>query len=77
MEALVIDRKTPPDAIFSLIGCDRVMAVKQGRAVLLTPAVDEDESVECSESSISAIFDKHRFDLTNFKFDRNEANNYE
>lgn len=28
-------------------------------------------------AAISAIFDGHRVDLSNFKFDRDEANNYD
>jgi hypothetical protein len=78
MEALVIGRKALPETIFSIIDAEQIRIEKEADRVVLTPVSAANVSGEdCGDSAISAIFDRHRFDLTSFKFDRNEANNYE
>jgi hypothetical protein len=43
--------------------------------ILVFPTNHKKESQ--NSDSIDAIFDKHLFSLANFKFDRDEANDYE
>jgi len=38
METLVIDRGTPPDTLFSLLGVDRIMVERDAARLVLTPA---------------------------------------
>ena len=76
MEALVIGRKALPETIFSFIDAEQIRIEKEADRVVLTPVSVKVSGEACGDSAISAIFDRHRFDLTNFKFDRNEANNY-
>jgi hypothetical protein len=78
MEALLIDRNILPEPVFSFIGYDRIMAVKQGSVVLFTPATEKDTAELSADSmSIDDICNRHVLSLENFHFDRNEANNYE
>jgi hypothetical protein len=76
METLLIDRETRPETILSFMGGGaRVKISKQGaNIIVVTPIVTEDEPVA---DDISAIFDGLRVDLTDHKFDRDRANDYE
>ncbi len=38
---------------------------------------EKQESIETKRKEIDEIFDKYLIDLSNFKFDRDEANNYD
>jgi len=77
METLVISRRALPETIFSFIDAEQIRVEKKADRVVLTPMSAGAGGADCDDSSISAIFDRYRFDLTNFKFDRDEANNYE
>ena len=77
MEALVIGRNALLETIFSFIDAEQIKVEKEADRVVLMPVSAKASGEECGGSAISAIFDGHRFDLTNFKFDRSEANNYE
>jgi hypothetical protein len=77
MEALVIGRNALPEAIFSFIDAEQIRIEREAGRVVLTPVSVKAIEGEDDVSSVSAIFDGHRFDLSNFKFDRAEANNYE
>jgi len=78
METLVLDRMMPADTLFSFMGVDRIMAVKQGYAALLTPTVEEMPAKPSADTmSIDDICNRHVLSLENFKFDRDEVNNYE
>jgi hypothetical protein len=43
---MTIDRTTPMEDLLSLMGAERLFAVKQGPAALLTPAIDDAEQEE-------------------------------
>jgi len=75
METLVIDRKTLPELILSIIGAEWVRVSKTGVGVLLTPAVNEKTGAELTDRR--AAFDEIPIDMTGFKFNRDEANDYE
>jgi len=77
MEALVIGRNALPETIFSFIDAEQIRIEREADRVVLTPVSAKSDGEECDDSAISAIFDGHRFDLASFKFDRNEANNYD
>ena len=75
MTTMVIDRQTPMDTLFSFIGAERVMLSKEADRVVLTPTVDKETFVQ--KPTIDEIFDAHLFSFTGYRFDRDEANNYE
>jgi len=81
METLVIDRGTSLDALFSFVGAERIKITKNGTDVLLAAVADEPEDAAAARAArrarIDAAFDKCRLDLTNFKFNRDEANDYD
>jgi len=79
MEAFIIDRRTLPEPIFSIIDAERVRVSKTDMGVLLTPAVYESEEAELAarRARRRAAFDEIPIDLTGFKFNRDEANDYE
>jgi hypothetical protein len=81
METLVIDRGTPLEELFSFVGADRIKISKIGTGALFTAVVDEDEDDDATRAARRArrlaAFEKCRIDLTDFKFDRDEANNYD
>jgi len=54
---------------------DRPISIPQKKKVTIT--VDEESPTPAGRVSRRTIFDKCRLDLSNFKFNRNEANNYE
>jgi len=79
METLVIDRGTPLDTLFSFVGADRIKISKGGTWTL--PATDTNEDDEASRAArraeMRAAFDAIPIDLTGFKFNRDEANDYD
>jgi len=79
METLVIDRGTPLDALFSFVGAERVKISKSGTGALFTTVADADDDAAraARRARVNAAFDSIQIDLTGFKFDRDEANNYE
>jgi len=82
METLVIDRETPLEKLFSFVGAERIKVTKSGAGgVMFAAAADEAEDDDAARAARRArrlaAFDKCRIDLTNFKFDRDEANNYD
>jgi hypothetical protein len=74
MTTLVIDRRTLPDPLLSFIGAERIMVEGEAGKIVLTPAADADTPFR--KPTIDEIFDAHLFPMKDFKFDRNEANNY-
>ncbi|WP_461255807.1 antitoxin AF2212-like protein [Treponema sp. R80B11-R83G3] len=54
---------------------DRPISIPQKKKVTIT--INEELPATARQSARRAIFDKCRLDLTNFKFNRNEANDYE
>jgi len=79
METLVIDRSTPLDALFSFVGAERVKISKSGTGALFTTVADADDDAAraARRARVNAAFDSIQIDLTGFKFDRDEANDYE
>jgi len=78
METLVIDRGTSLDALFSFVGAERIKITKSGTSVMFAAVADESEAEDAARTArIRAIFDKCRIDLTDFKFNRDEANDYD
>jgi hypothetical protein len=80
MDALVIDRRILPEPVCSFIGFDRIrMSRRKDGDVLLSPAGDESDGMELAarHARRRAAFDEIPIDLTGFKFDRDEANDYE
>jgi len=87
METLVIDRGTSLDALFSFVGAERITVTKSGTGVLfvaVADAVDPETETEDDDAARAArrarrlaAFDKCRLDLTDFKFNRDEANDYD
>ena len=81
METLVIDRGTPLDALFSFVGAERIKITKSGTGVLFAAVADESEDEDAARAARRArrlaAFDKCRLDLTDFKFNRDEANDYD
>jgi hypothetical protein len=74
MTTLVIDRRTLPDPLLSFIGAERIRVEGEAGKIVLTPAAEADAAVQ--KLTIDEIFDAHLFPMKDFKFDRNEANNY-
>jgi hypothetical protein len=54
---------------------DKPVSIPQKKKVTVT--IDEELPATIGRTARRAIFDKCRLDLTNFKFNRDEANNYE
>ena len=54
---------------------DRSVSIPQKKKVTVT--IDEDIPASTKRTDRRAIFDKCRLDLTDFKFNRDEANDYE
>jgi hypothetical protein len=54
---------------------DRPISIPQKKKVTIT--IDEELPAPARQAARRAIFDKCRLDLTNFKFNRDEANDYE
>ncbi|GBU21008.1 hypothetical protein R80B4_00895 [Fibrobacteres bacterium R8-0-B4] len=79
METLVIDRGTSLDTLFSFVGAERIKISKSGTGVLFAATADEDEDVALAAKRARrrAAFDEIQIDLTGFKFNRDEANDYE
>lgn len=79
METLVIDRRTSLDTLFSFVGADRIKISKSGTGALFAAAEDEDggAALAAKRARRRAAFDEIRIDLTGFKFNRDEANDYE
>jgi hypothetical protein len=81
METLLIDRGTPLEKLFSFVGAERIKISKSGTGALFAAVADEDEDEDAARAArrvrIDAAFDKCRLDLTNFKFNRDEANDYD
>jgi hypothetical protein len=83
METLVIDRGTPLEELFSFVGAERIKITKSGTGVLFAAVADEakaedDEAARAARRARArAAFDMCRLDLSNFKFNRDEANDYE
>ena len=81
METLVLDRGTSLDALFSFVGAERIKVTKNGTDVQLAAVAEETEDEDAARAARRArrlaAFDKCRLDLTNFKFDRDEANDYD
>lgn len=75
MTTLVIDRETLPDALFSLMGANRIRVEGDADRIVLTPATETDAPIR--KPTIDEIFDAHLFPMKDFKFDRDEANNYD
>jgi len=73
MEALLVDRGTATDTIFTLMGASRIKIEGSADRLVLTPASADAPS---RKPTIDEIFDGYLFPMKNFKFDRNEANNY-
>jgi len=81
MEALVIDSRTFPPPVSSFFGGALVNVEREqgARRIVLTLASDVHKNVESAarRAKRRAIFDKCRLDLTDFKFNRDEANDYD
>jgi hypothetical protein len=83
METLVIDRGTSLDALFSFVGAERIKITKNGTSVMLAAVADESDGKDedaaraARRARIRAAFDMCRLDLTDFKFNRDEANDYD
>ena len=54
---------------------DRPISIPQKKKVTIT--IDEELPVPARRVARRAIFDKCRLDLTNFRFNRDEANDYD
>jgi len=54
---------------------DKPISIPQKKKVTIT--IDEELPTLAKKASRRAIFDKCRLDLTNFKFNCDEANNYD
>ncbi|GBU27622.1 hypothetical protein R84B8_01157 [Treponema sp. R8-4-B8] len=54
---------------------DRPISIPQKKKVTIT--INEELPATSRQAARRAIFDKCRLDLTNFKFNRDEANDYE
>jgi hypothetical protein len=79
METLVIDRRTPLDVLFSFVGAERITISKSKTGALFATTADEivETELAAKRARRRAAFDEIPIDLTGFKFDRNEANDYE
>jgi hypothetical protein len=79
METLVIDRKTPLETLFSFVGAERITLSKSRTGVLFAPTTDENDETELAAKRARrrAAFDEIPIDLNEFKFNRDEANDYE
>ncbi len=75
MTTLIIDRETSPETLFSLMGVSRIRVEGDADRVVLTPATETDTPRR--KYTIDEIFDAHLFSMKNFKFNRDEANNYD
>jgi len=78
MESLVIDRRTTLDALFSFVGTDRIKISKSETGALFasTSAENEETALAAKRARRRAAFDDITIDLTGFKFNRDEANDY-
>jgi hypothetical protein len=63
-----------PEPLLSFIGAERIRVEGDADRIVLTPAAEADAPVR--KLTIDEIFDAHLFPMMDFKFDRNEANNY-
>ena len=54
---------------------DRPISIPQKKKVTIT--IDEELPAPTIQAARRAIFDKCRLDLTNFRFNRDEANDYD
>jgi len=54
---------------------DKPVSIPQKKKVTIT--IDEELPAPSGRAARRAIFDKCRLDLTNFKFNRDEANDYD
>jgi hypothetical protein len=79
METLVIDRGTPLEKLFSFVGAERIKISKSVTGALFTTVADADDDAAraARRARVNAAFDSIQIDLTGFKFDRDEANDYE
>jgi len=79
METLVIDRGTTLDALFSFVGTDRIKISKSETGALFasTAVETEEAALTAKRARRRAAFDEISIDLTGFKFNRDEANDYE
>jgi hypothetical protein len=82
MTTLTLDSRTPMDALLSFVGARRAKLSKgeggvAGQFALVVEERDDAAPTSEKQAKLRAIFDRYRVDLTNFKFDRDEANNYE
>jgi hypothetical protein len=75
MTTLVIDRETLPETLFSLMGANRIKVEGDADRIVLTPATETDAPIR--KPTIDEIFDAHLFSMKDFRFDRDEANNYD
>ncbi|MDR2692825.1 MAG: hypothetical protein LBB74_01245 [Chitinispirillales bacterium] len=78
MSTLVIDRQTLPEPLLSFIGAERIRVDGEAGKIILTPAADDEADAGCAERRARrrAAFDRCRLDLTGFRFNRDEANDY-
>jgi uncharacterized metal-binding protein len=80
METLMIDRETSLEKLFSFVGAERIKVTKSGTGGVMFAAVadeTEDAARAARRARRLAAFDKCRLDLTDFKFNRDEANDYD
>jgi len=76
VEALVIDINALPETVFSFIGTERVNVSREADRVILTRAAPVGGL--SSEATIDEIFGGLQFDFgDDYKFNRDEANDYE
>jgi hypothetical protein len=76
VEALLIDSRTLPESISSYIGAGWAKVLPRDGGVFLTAASDS-ESPKVCRPTIDEIFDRYLFPMKDFRFDREEANNYD
>jgi hypothetical protein len=74
VEAVLINSHTLPEPISSLIGAPWAKASPRDGGVFLTAAADSETP---RKPTIDEIFDAYLFPMKDFKFDRDEANNYD
>jgi hypothetical protein len=77
MGALVVNIMALPETVFSVIGAERVAVSVEAGKVVLTPAATDTEPC-VKKTTVSEIFSDLQFDFgDDYKFNRDEANNYE
>jgi hypothetical protein len=77
MGALVVNIMALPETVFSVIGAERVAVSVEADKVVLTPAAT-DTAPRIKKPSIDEIFSGLQFDFgDDYRFNREEANNYE